>query len=48
MEAFFVVVTACALLAVAVWALVAMRHLLTFTHPDAKQPDSAQRRPGDD
>jgi hypothetical protein len=30
-EAFFVVVTACVLLGVGIWALVAMRHLLTFT-----------------
>jgi len=37
-EAFFVVVTACVLLAVGVWALVALRHLLTLT----------DRRPGDE
>jgi hypothetical protein len=30
-EAFFVVVTACVLLGVGIWALVATRHLLTFT-----------------
>jgi hypothetical protein len=37
-EAFFVIVMAGVLLGVGVWALVAMRHLLTLTH----------RRPGDD
>jgi hypothetical protein len=37
-EAFFVAVTVCVLLAVAVWALVAARRLLTLT----------DRRPGDD
>jgi hypothetical protein len=42
-EAFFVVVTACVLLGVGIWALVAKRHLLTFT-----DPDPTQRRPGDD
>jgi hypothetical protein len=42
-EAFFVVVMACALLGVGVWALVAARHVFTFTHTD-----STQRRPGDD
>jgi hypothetical protein len=41
-EAFFVVVMACALLGVGVWALTAMRHLFTFT-----DTDSSQRRPGD-
>jgi hypothetical protein len=42
-EAFFVVVSACVLLGVGIWALAAMRHLFTLT-----QPDSTQRRPGDD
>jgi hypothetical protein len=42
-EAFFVVVSACVLLGVGVWALVAVRHLLTMT-----RPDPSQRRPGDD
>jgi hypothetical protein len=37
-EAFFVVVTACVLLGVGVWALAAMRHLFTLT----------DRRSGDD
>jgi hypothetical protein len=37
-EAFFVVVMACVLLGVGIWALVAMRHLFTFT----------DRRSGDD
>jgi hypothetical protein len=37
-EAFFVVVMACVLLGVGIWALVAKRHLFTFT----------DRRPGDD
>jgi len=37
-EAFFVVVTACVLLGVGIWALVAVRHLFTFT----------DRNPGDD
>jgi hypothetical protein len=37
-EAFFVVVMACVVLGVAIGALVAMRHLFTFT----------DRRPGDD
>jgi hypothetical protein len=40
-EAFFVVVTACVLLGVGVWALVALRRLVSLT-------DSTQRRPGDD
>ena len=40
------VVMACALLAVGVWALVAARHLFTFT--ETSQTDSPQRRPGDD
>jgi hypothetical protein len=38
MEAFFVVVMACVLLGVGIWALTAVRHLLTFTN----------RRSGDD
>jgi hypothetical protein len=42
-EAFFVVVMACALLAVGIWALVAKRRVFTFT-----QTDSTQRRSGDD
>jgi hypothetical protein len=42
-EAFFVVVTACVLLGVGVWALAAVRRLLTLSHPDP-----TQRRPGDD
>jgi hypothetical protein len=41
-EEFLVVVMACALLGVGAWALVAMRHLFTFT-----DTDSTQRRPGD-
>jgi hypothetical protein len=47
-EAFFVVVMACGLLAVGIWALVAKRHLFTFTQTDSTQTDSSQRRPGDD
>jgi hypothetical protein len=42
-EAFFVAVTVCLLLGVAVWALTAGRRLLTLT-----RPDPTQRRAGDD
>lgn len=41
-EAFFVVVMACALLGVGVWALAAMRQVHALTRPDS------QSRPGDD
>jgi len=51
-EAFFVVVTACVLLGLAVGALVAARRLPRLVQPDAQppssQPPSSQRRPGDD
>jgi hypothetical protein len=46
-EAFFVVVMACVLLGVAIWALAAMRHLFRFTQHDSAQHDST-RRSGDD